>query len=54
MFCCTKIFQADFVKLFDVIGDIRKNLDCDNLIDSFEKRWSEWDINDTIEWLNLC
>ena len=41
------------MKLFDDIEDIRKTLDCDNLIDSFEKRWSEWDINDTIEWFKF-
>ena len=41
------------MQLFDDINNSWNNLGGNNVIDSFERRWYEWDINDTIEWLKF-
>ena len=49
----TKHFQADFAKLVDDIQDSWNNLGGNDMIDSFEKKWCEWSIDDTIEWFEF-
>ena len=41
------------MQLLNDIKDSWNNLGGNNVIDSFQQRWYEWDINDTIEWFKF-
>ena len=47
------IIQDEFDKLFCDIEDSWNNLGGNDIIDSFEKKWCEWDVDDTKKWFEF-
>lgn len=45
--------QDNYTKLCNEINGLFNELDGDNVIDSFERKWCEWNINDAIKWFDF-
>ena len=47
------IIHSGYAKLFDDIKDSWNKLGGNDSINTFEKKWCEWDVDDTIEWFKF-